>query len=344
VRPVQPRRAFSLVELMVVVAIIAVLVGLLLVALAKVRVSANVSKTQNTMRDFSAACDQFQQEYGRYPGVVPETALAAFGGGPTPISTTENAILDVMGGCRVLGPGDNATDTPETWSDFNAYIAAGATSVPFGATGWRLAIDPSRIGEGPKVDGKSSGAFFTAGSGVLGVTTGQVAAGLNPVSVPDLLDAWGQPIIYLRQIRSRGPLVSDVVADNSQFLTAGMASYLNSTGLGELNSNQVYGGSNPGGSVLTLSQPNALDNFGYLLRHAGLGSYALASFRQTSTARGAYMLLSAGPDGVFMSATDGPGSPGTPITDLPSQMDDPNNDDPTRLIEEYDDIRVYGGG
>ena len=73
----QTRRfGFSLVELMVVISIIAVLVGLLLVALGRVRTAASITRTKNTMQQFAAACDQFQQEYGRYPGVIPEKVLA----------------------------------------------------------------------------------------------------------------------------------------------------------------------------------------------------------------------------------------------------------------------------
>ena len=67
-------------------------------------------------------------------------------------------------------------------------------------------------------------------------------------------------------------------------------------------------------------------------------------------ARGAYVLLSAGPDGIFFSRGDGPGTPADTDGDgAPNWVDDivtntnPDYNRP-KVVEEYDDIRVFGGG
>ena len=54
------------------------------------------------------------------------------------------------------------------------------------------------------------------------------------------------------------------------------------------------------------------------------------------------MLLSAGPDGIYLATTDGPGTPKSPVDDL----DDPPDTYPLSLdiVAEYDDVRVFGGG
>ncbi len=334
------RAAFSLVELMVVIAIIAVLVGLLLVALVKVKTAAAITETENTMRNFAAACDQFYQQYGRYPGAIPESVLLA--GDPGPISGTENALLELMGGFRVRRPGDLGTPVED---EFNAYVSAGATSIPFGAGGWSLAINRERIGEGPVINGKASEAFLAPDSNAYGIAAGQRAAGFTVLMLPDLLDAWGQPIIYLRRVRERGPIVS---ADNDpddrpQFLLAGVASYLEATassgggGLGNLQEDQVYDASNNSdGSILSESVGERMENLAYILRQPGLVDTNNPDVYTQSTARGSYMILSAGPDGIFFSAEDGPGAPGDAVTDLST------TGDPDRAVQEYDDLRSWG--
>ncbi|MHC4770031.1 MAG: type II secretion system protein, partial [Planctomycetota bacterium] len=62
-------------ELMVVVAIIAVLAGILLTAMGGVRRRALSTQTDSTMQEFSKACEAFQIEHNRYPGVIPEQVL-----------------------------------------------------------------------------------------------------------------------------------------------------------------------------------------------------------------------------------------------------------------------------
>ena len=70
------RRGFTMTELVVVIGVIAVLAGILLAAMGGVRRKALATTTLSTMTEFSKACDAFQLEHGRYPGVVPENVLA----------------------------------------------------------------------------------------------------------------------------------------------------------------------------------------------------------------------------------------------------------------------------
>jgi hypothetical protein len=55
-------------------------------------------------------------------------------------------------------------------------------------------------------------------------------------------------------------------------------------------------------------------------------------------ARGAFMLLSAGPDGVYFSRHDGPGEPGDG-----NEVDNIIPFGPS-IIEEFDDVLIFGGG
>ena len=141
------------------------------------------------------------------------------------------------------------------------------------------------------------------------------------------------PIIYLRRVRPLGNLAGIDGSTNPQFMLGATKPYINSGGLGELDRSQT----NPlRGSILKLAaDPSA--TLAQIIRHPSFGA---PTEPLTGTARGAYVLISAGKDGVYFSIADGPGTLGDPVDNI---VDDPDFGNP-RVVEEYDDIRVFGGG
>ena len=329
------RRGFTLTELMVVIGIIALLAGILLAAMRGVRMKAMETRTVSTMTEFSKACDTFQLEHGRYPGAIPENVIADIGPLP-PISSTENALLDLMGGYRVRAPNANF---PPDWDDFDcseaSVVCHSITTVP-GV--WEIRVDRNRLGEGPLLFGRPYSPYFTPSESQVGIAQGQEPTDAG-VELPDLLDAWGQPIIFLRRARPSGPLVA-LDTDGSpsgvqpQFYTKGMLPYTRSTALGEFGKDQITL------SILnTAGDPEA--TLAQILRHPSLGNFVNgAADAQAGTAQGAYILISAGPDGVYFSRKDGPGTAEIPVDDI---VDDVDFQNPT-IVKEYDDIRIFGGG
>lgn len=315
------RTGFSLTELLVVIGIIVLLVGILLVALGKVQEKARRTQTESTMQQFLNACTAFQAENDRYPGVIPEVLLA---GNPQGISSTENALLDLLGGCRVLSPTDLSGGTADTvYQDYKTAATATSSMLeylwPTASGQWSLVIDTRKIGEGPVINGKPRAPYFTPSSS-------ELVKLANPANdIPDLVDAWGQPILYLRQLRERGPLVAP--ANNTpapQFLPGGLAPYVSSTALGELAKDQVTL------SILNTS-PDSNLTLAKMLVHPALADQA----------KGGICLISAGADGVYFSRLDGPGSQGAPIDDIVTNPAPENNN--IKVVDDYDDVRVFGG-
>ena len=314
------RRGFTLVELLVAIGIIMVLIGILLPALGKVSTKAKATATTATMNEFAKACDVFYTQFGYYPGIVPEAMLAATVN--PPISGTENALLHLMGGAI-------RNDDP-------TYAASAGTEFTFGTTGTagtgqvKIKINAIDIGKGPRIEGKQYDPFFTPKDAQLKIAVGQV--GQTALPLPDLLDAWGQPIGYIRSSRPTG-LITGNVADNPQFFIEPLFPYFNSTGLGDLAVDQTANSVFYAGTTA-----NKQEYLAQLIRHPAMGSFTYLSDAKAGTPRGKYFLFSAGSDGIYFAKLgDGP----TPTLTFTFAGTDARKPD---VVTTYNDIVVSGGG
>ena len=348
-KPYHSSVAFTITELLVVVGIIVLLIGILLPALGKVRQKARVTQTSSTLEEFAKACDAFNQQFGYYPGIVPEYILE----NDPKITPAENAILHLSGGAVredelpvwIGGVRYDTLADIEFRPGFAGQIIE--FNSPDGAT-FRVKIDAGSVGEGPFIQGKRYAPFYAPKGSDLTSGRGIVRTGTSDElnAIPSVVDAWGTPILYARRVRANGPLVGSANHSGSgsfepgaQFSYPVHQSLLLSTGLGQLEQEQPFDGNE--GSILCtdsgFNDPEDARNFAQIVRTPAIGS---STSPLSGAPRGEYIVISAGPDGVFFDSTDGPGNNDLPITDI---ADHPQFGTPT-VVSEYDDIIVAGGG
>jgi prepilin-type N-terminal cleavage/methylation domain-containing protein len=94
------RRAagFTLLEVLTVMAIIAILAAILIPTASSARTGANKAKTRAQFGQWAAAFEQFRQEYGSYPQLYPNSAQKLVNQGATTQAAANHLFHDVLAG------------------------------------------------------------------------------------------------------------------------------------------------------------------------------------------------------------------------------------------------------
>ncbi len=319
------RGGFTLVELLVVIGIIALLVGLLLPALAAVRLQGKVTQTRALMKNLGDAVDSFVLTHNRQPGALSERELSSDSNNYSMISGTENALLELMGG---LTP--NGSDT---------FRIAGLT------------VYRDDIGLGPTIGGTKYDSYFKPNprdlyyvNGQNGGSGGQEDVDNNlpqdgDVALPDLVDSFGAPIILWTNSGSKAKGLRDIYGRPAVVTFKSQAGNTNEAAPYYYSSFQSYTsapklmvGRNGGTPV------NQRDR-SYLAETAGgVGGGPTRELCQAiaahptldSTPRGGYVMISAGKDLIYFDK---------------EQVEKPQQDNRWSDLDlkRFDDIVQFGG-
>ena len=316
---------FTLIEILVVIAIISVLAGILLAALSGVQKAAKKTQSSSLLESFARACDAFALDHGRYPGLLPESAVNG-----TELTSMQNAMDEYDSFAA------NATiEYPDTFTD------------PISELDWSLVFDESRFGEGPWISGRVYEPYFSPKSRDMKYKPFDINDP-NDYVLPSLVDAWETPIIYFRAARKHGPIIADPAnASDPNFI---LPQY-DLPGIDQFFEDALNTNSSIIGPVLATDDATRIAWLSLLLAHPtfwednGSGD-VFTDGVVWGTARGRYLLISAGPDKIYLEVAnkqmhqDQTVDPSNPQTSL----EDPQEGSITpSMMDTFDDVIVYGG-
>ncbi len=341
------RTGFTLIEILVVIAIIAILAGILLAALGSVQEAAKKTQTNSLMQSFARSCGEYSMDYDRFPGLLPESVLGETGITYSQITPTQNTMLELMGGARVKHSNSTPTVIAE-YDSFNGleYLSPGGVTDPITNIVWWLKFDESRFGEGPWITGLIHAPFFSPKSKDIRYKPLD-PDNLDTYELPTLVDSWDTPILFLRALRDSGPIIDEPLNNrNPQYELPNIDPYFEDT-LNKTSSTLSTDAATGQSTEDQLAWLTLLLVHPTFWEDPGDGS-SFSNGTAWGAVRGRFILISAGTDTIYLEAANkqlhedeiidpanlfgnfkGGGPTGGVIT-------------PT-MMESFDDVVVYGG-
>ncbi len=214
-------RAFTLVEMLLVIGIILILISILVPTVTRVRIAAQTASTRQMFSRIEAGISQYYTDFQAYPGPFANTQVGTAAGittwtidgatgGTTNLTSTENMVLGVVGGLRVTaGPALQAVFT--------------STSMPTGPASLNT-VNPKKYPGYVNVEAVETTAvvaprFFPGNTKGLG--------GSSDTIVPEIMDKFSNPmpILYLRANRGSTGFVSTATNNTVQYNFGHLAPY-----------------------------------------------------------------------------------------------------------------------
>ncbi len=300
------RPAFSLIELLVVILIIALVMAILIPAIAGVRRSAKNVQTTTLLNGLAAAAGSFVTDKGQLPGFFSPAEMGNSENNTRGMSAMQNIMLDLAGGVT-SSPASANVITVGPRSSRTANVDLAIIGVTNGTGSAKAYFNPDR-------------SFYNVDTGRAGI--GQVGDPAN-LQLPSLVDAFGTPILAWAKDDRQGTKFAATTSDSepARFYWASNAGFLKSTALGAKATSQIW----VNGSACSMLGDGVGQSQIEGTLQALLGdptnpvkNYNDNANRKAGGARAPMVFQSAGPDGYFLGSFDtgGKGAGGSANTVL----------------------------
>jgi len=129
------QKGFSLIELLIVVAIILIIAAIAIPNLLRARIAANEASSVSSLRTINTACITYNSTYGAYPAALAN--LGPVGAGNTPTSTSADLLDQVLGSATAGTTGKSGYLFTYTSASPNAVYSVNANAISENQTGVR---------------------------------------------------------------------------------------------------------------------------------------------------------------------------------------------------------------
>jgi prepilin-type N-terminal cleavage/methylation domain-containing protein len=335
------RRAFSLIELMIVILIIALIIAIVVPALGHARKAARNSATRTLMVQIEQACSSFQISERRTPGFFSALEMGSVENADRGFTEMENVLLDLAGG---VVPTDGAH--PAVYGPVISHLVAydvNTVGTPGGATAGT---------GGTKAYFTPPAKYFKLQDGIEGGTK-VTSVSYHTAWLKDLVDAEGTPILMWRaDVMSVQPILAEpdfakVASGTAQgparYYWNSNAAFLKSTQCGDKRIDQTTKSLLGSGNTTGTPPANIMSMVGILGNPSSPNNVAAANPLPTA-GRGSFILQAAGSNCTFVGKEERGGktanNAGTRLDYGLNFRNTPSSD----LMADFDDILVAGGG
>lgn len=283
------REGFTIIEMLVVVAIVALIVAILLPAIAGVRRSAGKSKTLTTITDLTQASQAFLTDNRRLPGYFTAEEMGDPDNNRRGFPAMANILLELSGG--FVAPGD--------------AVPSGLTAIsnvgPVASN--TITVLPERIGSD---EGQSL--YYTPDPKALKMqdSNGAMTALDSHKAFPHMVDAFGTPLLAWAESDTIAPDAEFAAIDNGGGSTP--ARFYWNTNLAFLGRNATLVGRQAADeytkSLLGGSHPDTdrIETMAALLGHPSYPDSQTPPAPASS--RGSLVFHSAGPNGLYIGDSE----------------------------------------
>ncbi len=201
-----PRRgAFTIVELLVVILIIAVLMSILVPVIGKARRAAYAASTKNFLSQLSSAIERYQNDFRAYPGPISNGA-----------TYNSNFTTPTVATAPVSGPAitgyDETIDSKYITGPENLVLGLLGGLAPSTSTPGSVVYNPTFVGRGPSslntANPKLNAPYIdaiqlsshTEGGKIVGYYSDEVVTRIKDSNIPEFVDNFpdSMPVLYLR--------------------------------------------------------------------------------------------------------------------------------------------------